>query len=181
MNRLEGRSTVLRPLTVDDAEQVNLWHNDAALYETLLGDFFGPTLEQTRAWLSARCAAHGAHELNFAVCERDSGEHIGNLYLRDIDREAGTAQFWGIFLGAAGQRARGAGRDATIAAMRYALGELGLQRIWGVMLADNAPSLRAMEAVGFRVEEHLPAHTTKDGRPRDVIRIALTAPFEVSS
>jgi ribosomal-protein-alanine N-acetyltransferase len=173
---LQGALVLLRPLAADDAERVNAWHNDAALYETLMGDMYGPTLEQTRTWLSARRAAHGADELNFAVCLRDTGEHVGNLYMRDIDRTAGTAEFHGIFLGAPGQRGKGIGRDATATAMRYALGALGLRRIVGVLLADNLPSLRAMQAVGFRIDAHLQGHHAKDGQRRDVIRIVMTAP-----
>lgn len=168
---------VLRPLRSSDAERVNVWHNDVEIYRTLLGDFYGPTLEETRTWLSERCIAHGGGELNLAICRRGDGEHIGNFYLRDIDRAAQIAQFHGIFLGVSDDRARGVGRDATTTVMRYAFDELGLQRVWGLMLADNHQSRRAMEAVGFEVTEHIPRGVTKDGQPRDVIRIDLTPPL----
>jgi len=178
MSELRGEVVFLRPLAIDDAERVNGWHNDASLYETLLGDMYGPTMDETRAWLAMRCAAHGIDELNYAVCLRDGGEHVGNLYIQDIDRASKVAKYQGIFLGAPGHRSRGVGREATALAIDHAMREFGLQRIWGDMLADNAPSLRAMEAVGFRVVDRLPANVTKDGRPRDVIRFAITAPSE---
>ncbi len=173
MTVLQGELADLRPLATDDAERVNAWHNDAALYETLMGDLHSPTLEQTRTWLSERRAARD--ELNLAICMRDTTEHIGNAYLRDIDPATGIAEYHGLFLGTRGPRGRGVGRDVTDTLMRHALGPLGLRRIFGDLFADNLPSLRMMQAVGFEIEAHLPAHVVKDGRPRDVVRMVITA------
>ncbi len=181
MTVLEGDLVLLRPLAAEDAERVNAWHNDGALYETLLGEMYGPTPRETRAWLQDRIAAHGAGELNFAICLRDGGAHVGNLYIQDIDPETGIARYQGIFLAAAGDRAGGLGREATSLAMDYAMRTFGIQRIWGDLLADNAPSLRAMQAVGFEIEARFPGQATKRGLPRDVVRIVMTVPSRDAS
>ena len=82
----ESRSepVVLRSLEPGDVERTHRWHNSPALYEFLASPFRYVSRATEEEWL-ARRGAYSTSEVNLAICVRDTGQHIGNIYLRDID------------------------------------------------------------------------------------------------
>jgi RimJ/RimL family protein N-acetyltransferase len=80
---------------------------------------------------------------------------------------------WGWFIGEPRARGRGAGRAAQALGLDRAFFELGLEKVWSEVLADNEVALKAQAGAGFRREGYLRRHVWKDGRFHDVALLAI--------
>jgi RimJ/RimL family protein N-acetyltransferase len=161
----------LRALELGDVERIHRWHSDPALFEWLAGTFWHVARANVEEWLRKRQAA-GRQEVNLAICRTEDDEHVGNIYLREIDWVARHGELH-IFLGDAGDRGKGLGRAAVRQLVDYAFSHLGLQRVFLFVLADNAAARRAYEACGFVVEGCLRRHAFKRGGCKDVLVMGL--------
>lgn len=163
----------LRALEMEDAQRIHQWHNDPALYDSLVGTFWHVSRTNVEDWLRKR-QAFSREEINLAICTRQSSEHVGNIYLRDIDWIARRAELH-IFIGAAEKRSQGYGQAAVRLLVDHAFGNLGLQRLYLYVLADNRSALRVYEKCGFIVEGTLRRHACKNGAFKDVMLLGLCA------
>jgi RimJ/RimL family protein N-acetyltransferase len=161
----------LRPLEREDLERIYKWHNDPSLYETLLGQFRSVSRVTVEDWLLKK-ATYSAHEANLAICVTSDSRHIGNIYLRDIDRVSRRAEVH-FFIGERDARSRGFGQAALRLLIRHAFAELELSRLFAYALADNLASIRMMERCGFTVEGRLRKHYFKRGEARDGLVMGL--------
>jgi RimJ/RimL family protein N-acetyltransferase len=161
----------LRTLEEGDLERTYRWHNDPELYSTLVDGFRFVSRNAEHAWLAAR-TSYSTAEVNLAICLAPGGEHIGNLYLRPINLVSRNAAL-GIFIGEKNQRGRGFGRQALYQALRHGFSDLGLERVYLEVLADNARAVRLYELVGFRTEGRLRSHVFKNGEFRDVLVMGI--------
>lgn len=163
--------TYLRALETSDLERVFAWHNTPALYENLGGNFRWVSHAVEEEWLRRR-SVYSANEVNLAICVSDSQEHIGNIYLRDIDWVARHAELH-IFIGAQEQRGRGYGESALRQALAHGFRDLGLQRIFLFVLASNQPAIRLYTKCGFKEEGRLRQHALKQGQLVDVLVMGI--------
>lgn len=109
--RVEMKDRIyLRALEASDLEQCHKWHNDRDLYKMLVGPFRFVSKQAEQAWLD-RKTAFSPDELNLAICVKGSDEHVGNIYLREIDWVARNAQL-GIFIGSREERSKGYGKSS---------------------------------------------------------------------
>jgi diamine N-acetyltransferase len=156
----------LRPLASADADAIHRWHNDSKLYSHLVGSFRRVERAAVDDWLAARQTARD--EVNLAICRRLDDLHIGNAYLRDIDRVARRAELH-IFIGDREQRGRGYGYEAIRLLCEHAFSVLRLHRLYLFVLDRNAAAIRTYEKCGFVLEGRLRDHAFKDGRFHDVL------------
>ena len=162
-----GMSAIfLRPLARNDVDQIHAWHNDPALYETLVGSYRPVTLQDVSCWLEHRLT-RSATESNWAICHRETNEHLGNFYLRDIDRQAGTCELH-LFLGKDLHRGKGYGTAAVREGIRHAFETLGLREILLRVLSNNRAAIHVYEKCGFRRREGLPDFALKSHGPVEV-------------
>jgi len=161
----------LRALEHGDLDRIHLWHNDRALYETLAGTFRYVSRVVEEDWLRS-AQTSSPYQINLAICLVSTAQHIGNIYLRDIDWVARRAELH-IFIGDPQQRGKGNGRAAVRLLLDYAFRDLGLHRIYLFVLADNQPAIRAYIACGLRQEGVLRNHAYKAGRFVDVIVMGI--------
>ena len=161
----------LRALEVEDLERTHKWHTDPSLYKTLASNFHFVSRSAEETWLKQKCA-FSKNEINLAICLKDTSDHIGNIYLRDIDRisQRGTLH---IFIGDAENRGKGYGQSAIRQLISYAFDELNLQKIWLTILAKNTVARHIYEKCGFIVEGTLKRHVYKNGQFKDVICMGL--------
>ena len=82
---------------------------------------------------------------------------------------------WGWYIGDPDARGRGVGRAAQALGLDKAFDDLGLEKVWAEVLADNEAALKAQCAAGFRREGYLRRHALKDGLFRDVVLLAILA------
>jgi RimJ/RimL family protein N-acetyltransferase len=163
----------LRALEVTDLERLHRWHNDRELYQKLVDGFRFVSQTAESEWLQQR-VKYSIHEVTLAICLTGSGEHIGNVYLRPIDWVARKA-ILGILIGDPANRRKGCGESALRQTLRHAFKDLGLNRVYFEVLADNAAAIRVYEKCGFVPEGRLRNHAFKDGVTRDLIVMGICA------
>lgn len=138
----------LRPMTYEDAARVVAWRNkDFVRKNFIYRQFF--TEEGQRAWI--REQVEPGHVAQFIICLED-GREIGSVYLRDIDRAKGEAEY-GIFIGEEDALGCGYGSQAAALALRYAFETLRLQRVFLRFLEGNAGARKSYENAGFQMIE----------------------------
>jgi RimJ/RimL family protein N-acetyltransferase len=155
---------------VQDLPLVLQWHNDPELYATLGGPFRYVSLEAEEQWF--RRILDARDQVNLAICSAATGEHIGNIYLRDIDWISRRGELH-AFIAAPGCRGKGYGTDAVQQLLKYAFCDLGLQRIFLHVLADNEAAIAVYSRCGFTVEGRLRQHAFKHGAYRDVLVMGI--------
>ena len=160
----------LRALSEADLERVLGWHNDSELYTTLGGRFRYVNRETEEKWLRQRMQS--PDEVNLAICLADSDEHIGNLYLRNIDWVHRNAELH-IFIARSEHRGKGYGSAAMRHLIRHAFSDMGLVRIYLHTLASNSQAISSYERCGFTVEGRLRRHVFKNGVFEDMVVMGL--------
>ena len=163
-------SVYLRALELDDLDRTHKWHSDRELYRTM-GEFHYVSRATEEEWLRKK-QAFSTSEVNLAVCLTDSSQHIGNVYLRNIDWVARHAELR-IFLGEPDLRSKGYGQAAIRLLMTHAFEDLGLLRIYLFVLEDNQSAIRAYEKCGFVMEGKLRRHFFGEGRFKDYLIMGL--------
>ena len=163
-----GRNVALRPIERADIERGWLdWINDPEVNVHLDG-----TLPQRREDLERYYeASQPPSAFMFAICERD-GAYIGNARLGGVDWVARRA-FYGWFIGPAEKRGRGLGSEALLLLLRYGFHKLGLNRISTSVWAENGPSLKVNDRIGFVREGLLRDYVFKNGRFADAVQYSM--------
>ena len=91
-----------------------------------------------------------ANAVTWAIVSSASGDLLGQISLRDVSLEFGTAQISYWVLPAA--RRRGVATDSVLEVSRWAFDELGLHRLAIHHSTSNEPSCRVAERAGFVLE-----------------------------
>ena len=156
---MEQRKQIyLRPMEISDTEQIVNWRNrDFVRKNFIYQDSF--TIEGHLRWI--RTQVEPGYVVQFIICLPE-GREIGSVYFRDIDREAGTAEY-GIFIGEEDALGCGYGTAAAKAALDYAFAKLHLKKIFLRFLADNIGARRSYENAGFRMTDRTETVMTLQG------------------
>lgn len=166
----------LRPMTAADTAKIVAWRNRDFVKNNFI--YQKPFTEEGHmAWF--REQVETGHVAQFIICVREdtadlqnvcgksvsscaqksgkacAGGHdreVGSVYLRDIDRKAGTAEY-GVFIGEEEALGRGYGTAAAKLALDYGFETLHLQKIFLRFLEDNTGARKSYEKAGFRMIE----------------------------
>jgi RimJ/RimL family protein N-acetyltransferase len=163
----------LRALEASDLERTWQWHNDPSLYELLVSPFRYVSRAAEEEWLRQK-TAYSRTEIQLAICLKQGDVHIGNIHLTNIDWVARHACL-GIFIGVPEHRSKGYGPQALRLLLRHAFRDLGLQRVYLTVLADNPQAIRAYEKCGLVVEGRLRRHAYKQGQFQDLVFMGICA------
>ena len=161
----------LRALEPADVERTLRWHNDAELYQTLVGPFRFVSREAEEKWLTEKLQ-YSTTEVNLAVCVRESAQHIGIITLRNIDPVARHGEL-GLFIGEPSARGKGYGRSAVRQLLDHAFNDLGLQRVYLFVLEENAVARKVYQDCGFELEGQLRRHAFKGGAWRNLLVMGI--------
>ena len=164
-----GKKTLVRALTSGDIPKLAAWRNDPSIQSMLIGWHFPVSAEEEMLWLEK--IRGDKNSRRFAI-EADTGSYIGNIGLYDInwiDRVSG----FGIFIGDPRFRGGGYATDASFALVKFAFQELGLNRLWLTVLADNEPARKLYERLGFLTEGTLKHHNHRGGVFHDELVMGL--------
>jgi RimJ/RimL family protein N-acetyltransferase len=128
------------------------------------------TREDAEAYVRA-CIESGDERHPFAIVDAESGEVLGSIDMGvNAHSYRGHIGYWV----AAPARGRGVCTGALRLLVRWALDELGLQRLELITDPDNRASQRVAEKVGFQREGVLRSHLRHpDGRVRDSVIFSL--------
>lgn len=167
---LVWRETLIRPVRLSDAQgSWQEWMRDPAVASNLAVPH-----ESDAATLVAyieRSKPPGAYL--FAICNRASGEHIGNCRLGSIDSyNRKASQGW--LIGNAAERGRGHGMSALALLLHFAFEHLGLNRLSSATRTSNAAALAVHKKCGFSREGQLRDYLINaQGRYEDVIQFSI--------
>lgn len=168
--RLTGDKIYLRPIADSDLDGPYLqWLNDSDITRYL--EVGPPQTHETLTRYLARFEESDT-DFIFAICDRDSDQHIGNITLNHINRIHGTADS-GIMIGAKDCWGKGYAYDAWCLVLDYAFSQLGLRKIIAGCVADNLASLKLQEKLGFRLEGTFRDEVMIDGEFHDVKRLGI--------
>ncbi|MDE7177706.1 MAG: GNAT family N-acetyltransferase [Lachnospiraceae bacterium] len=154
---MSAENLYLRPITPQDTDRIVAWRNRDFVRKNFI--YQKPfTREGHEVWLKEQ--VEPGHVAQFIICVPAAKDRlrktesiyreIGSVYLRDIDREAGEAEY-GIFIGESDALGRGYGTQAAKLMLDYGFGTLGLKKIFLRFLEDNAKALRSYEKAGFQM------------------------------
>jgi RimJ/RimL family protein N-acetyltransferase len=93
----------------------------------------------------------GKTGFSFTVCTLGGDERIGNVTLRDLDRENGSAEL-AIVITDKARQGRGFGTDALNCLVDFGFGELRLERIYLHVFDYNVRARRSYEKAGFQTD-----------------------------
>lgn len=104
---------------------------------------------------AGNCGTERSQNCSEKTCKADGESvcrEIGSVYLRDIDREAGTAEY-GVFIGEEDALGRGYGTAAAKLMLEYGFEKLELKKIFLRFVEGNAGAWKSYEKAGFRMIE----------------------------
>lgn len=155
-------SVRLRQMTTEDTAKIVAWRNQDFVRKNFIDqELF--TEERHLAWI--RNQVEPGRVVQFIIC-LSGGREIGSVYLRDIDRENGTAEY-GIFIGEEDALGCGYGTMSAKKTLVYAFTVLKLRRVFLRFLEDNIAAMKSYEHAGFCLMDRRESVMTKQGK-RDV-------------
>lgn len=159
---MNAEKVYLRPITPEDTDRIVTWRNRDFVRKNFI--YQKPfTREGHETWLKKQ--VEPGHVVQFIICVENAGSgldkdsqawaegacrEIGSVYLRDIDREKGEAEY-GVFIGEEKALGQGYGTQAAKLMLDYGFKTLGLKKIFLRFLEDNAKALRSYEKAGFQM------------------------------
>lgn len=148
---IETERLILRPFTVDDAEDMyRNWASDPEVTKYLTWPAH-PDAELTRALLKDWVSRYEAGDFfNWAIARKETGEVIGNISVVSLTEQIGAAEigycmgrrFWG----------QGIMPEALLAVEDYLFETVGLLRICAGHDVNNPKSGRVMDKAGMTRE-----------------------------
>jgi diamine N-acetyltransferase len=163
---LHGEHVVLRPLRLEDAALTLRWRlSDRAKFLNR----GAKTVAEQAAWIAARPRG----ELNFVI-ELRTGKPVGLLSLVSIDEAHRRAEPARFLIGEP-EAVRGIPAAAEAMALLYRLvfDEMKLERVHGVVAADNRFMIKWQKYLGMKEEGRLRRHLLFDGRYHDAICLGM--------
>jgi RimJ/RimL family protein N-acetyltransferase len=171
---LDGNQIYLRPLTEEDASDIYLkWLNDPAVSRGLASGYFPTTMQDLVHYVNV--ALSDQNTIFFAICEKESNAHIGNLKVDRIDWMARTCEL-GLIIGEESARGRGLGFESMQLVIEHVFNELNLNKITLAVFENNPSALKLYQKLGFQVEGRFVKHVFKEGQLWDKIYLSLFNP-----
>ena len=168
---LIGDQVYLRPLEEPDIGEDYLgWLNDPVVTRYLETGNIRATLDSLRQYLIR--FEGSSTDLIFAIVDRASGQHIGNVTLNrinpvhlttDTGLMIGRKEFWG----------KGIAFEAWSLVIEYAFQNLGVRKILAGAIAGHEASIKTLKNLGFRVEGTLRKEVLVDGEFCDKLSFGL--------
>lgn len=168
---LEGKHLLLRPMDEKDANEKYLgWMNDPEVTRYLTPRFIPWALEDLRAYI--RGFDQKKNGFLFAIIDRPTHRHIGNITIHQINsvNQIGTL---GILIGEKESWGKGVMFEACQLVIQFAFETLGLHKIKGGAVLENAMSIVTLKKMGFQIEGKLREEHCWKGKRMDTLVMGL--------
>lgn len=162
----------LRALDTSDIERTYNWHNDKLLYENLGNQFRFVSKYSEQKWIEEK-ANFLLNEINLAICLNETNQHIGNIYVRNIDWVSKNAELSGILIGEKEFRSKGYGSKALDLMIFHCFIDIGIRKLYAYILEKNVPSIKTFKKCGFNKEGCLIKHVFKNGNFENLLIYGL--------
>jgi RimJ/RimL family protein N-acetyltransferase len=164
----------LRPFVAEDAEPLHVLAERREVADTGTSLRYPFTLSAARIWIAGQSQSfRSGSSVFFAMTLRNSGELIGAVELRNVDRESAQAElaFWvGVPWWGSGFAS-----EASAAIVRFGFEKLGLNRIHAHHLARHTASGTVLRKLGMQREGVLRQRVPKWGHFEDAVLYAILA------
>ena len=168
---MRGSKVYLRPLERADLNETYLgWLNDAEVTRYLETGAFPATMHDLEKFYEGVTGSRT--EVIFAIADRRSHRHIGNVKLGPINWVHRRAMF-GIMIGDKGFWGRGVGEEVTRLMVEYGFFRLNLHRIGLVVFEEHVPGVRCYQKVGFKIEGCLREQMFQNGKYKNHLWMGL--------
>jgi RimJ/RimL family protein N-acetyltransferase len=168
---LVGERLYLRPLDESDVGDDYVgWLNDPEVTRFLETGRWPTSAESVRAWV--RRFDGSRSDLAFAIVDRASEAHVGNVTLNHIHPVHRTADT-GLMLGRKDFWGKGYAREAWSLVIDHGFRRLNLRKIVAGVVAGNDASLAVLRSLGFALEGTLRHEFWVEGEYRDGLRLGL--------
>lgn len=148
----------------DCGERYLSWLLDPDVNRFLETRWAEQTLHTVRSFVEAMRSSEDSYL--FAIIERESGEHVGNIKIGPINQHHRHADV-SYFVGERRAWGRGYATSAIRCATRIAFKRLGLERVQAGVYEANRASARALEKAGYSLEGRFRRQLTSDGGRQD--------------
>lgn len=166
-----GERVRLRAIEREDVPRFLRWFNDPEVRQYLT--MYRPlSRAEEERWVESRASRREDIVLAIEVRAGDQWVHIGNVGLHRIDWKNRTATL-GIVIGEREFWGKGYGTEAVRTMLRYAFGELGLNRVELETYSFNPRAIRCYEKAGFRREGIRRQALYRNGKFHDVILMGI--------
>jgi len=162
----ENFRVFIRALELDDYKTAIKWRNDDEIWNLLVGPKYFVSEACEKKWVEDRIF-NNSNQLTLAACLKETNEHIGYVYLNNIDWKNRVCSF-GILIGNKEHWGKGYGKEMTILMLYHAFYVLGLIRVESRQLLTNEASIRVHQKCGFKSEGVLRKAVFKNGRHQDL-------------
>jgi RimJ/RimL family protein N-acetyltransferase len=132
----------------------------------LVGRKYFVSSEYEKKWIED-AINNNQNQVKLAVCLRENDEHIGNVYLNNINWFNRSGDF-GLLIGEKEHWGKGYGEELTLLMLNHAFYDLGLIRIESRQLLTNKASIKVHKKCGFKNEGILRKAVYKNGEYRDL-------------
>ena len=153
------------------AEKADFVDDAALISDAETGHFLGlkhpVSAEGGEQFAQKVLSQQGTTVFSFAICLLLDDRRIGNVTLRNLDRENGSAEM-SIVITDKNHQGQGLGTDALNCLVDFAFGELRLERVYLHVFDYNARARRSYEKAGFRTDATLRHSRFHHGRHHDV-------------
>lgn len=172
--RIEGKQIYLRPITIEDTDNVVRWRNDQKIVENFI--YRKPiSKEEHLSWLHNKVET--GQVIQFIICDLKTDKPLGSIYLQNFNEESHQAEE-GIFLGEEEAYGRGIGTEAAKLVLDYSFQTLKLHKLTARVLSYNQGSRKMHEKAGYRQESYLKDELFLDGKYEDLIFYGAINPAE---
>lgn len=145
---MQGKLITLRRLRRSDAASIQRHANNRDIKRFLPRLPFPYTMAEARKWITTTSRlARADKAYDFGIEDRESGEIVGMIGLRNINRQDRNAEV-GYWIGKSFQR-RGYAGEAMLLILKFAFRELRLVRVYAVVHQRNVASVKLLDRIGF--------------------------------
>jgi RimJ/RimL family protein N-acetyltransferase len=166
---MTGEHIYLRILEESDIPLTTKWMNDAEISE-IMGYLPAQSLASQLKWYQA--IMNDKSRFIFAICDKNTHEHIGNVGLGNIDYIHRHAMF-NIFLVKRENRSKGVGTEATRLMLDFAFFKLNLNKVHLRTSERFVEANKMYQRIGFMKEGVMRQHYYTNGNYEDKILYSI--------
>ena len=146
-------------------ERYSSWLRDESIHQFLVSGTKNTTLDEIAAYVKS--LEESEKDCFLALLDKKTGVHIGNVRLQ-FYRDTGKGQY-SMMIGDSSYHGKGLGTEVVRLVLQICFTQLGLNKVFCEVVADNLPAVRVYAKNGFVVEKRLKDHFSKNGRLHDIL------------
>ena len=168
---LIGENIYLRGIEETDLQgQYFQWFNDQEVCRYNSHARFPNNVQKMRAYLEK--VSCSKNDVVFAIIDKKSDKHIGNISLQNIDWIVRSAEI-AIIIGEKDFWSKGVGLEAGKLIVEYGIDRLSMRRIYCGTHEDNVAMQKLALKLGMKEEGRRKEAIFKDGEYKDIIEYGL--------